>query len=258
MVYSSPYLCNFGTLKQYGDKLKLCSLTYCKQAGFEIDNFVSKGEAGNDEKLDNSLSRTKSRIFELSYCNEWQYFVTLTLDKSKYNRYDLPKFIKDLGQTIRDLRKSIGADIKYLLIPEKHQDGAWHLHGFLLGLPFSELKEFTTADRLPNKIRKRISDGKRVFTWSRYERKFGFSDIELVENNEAASKYITKYVTKESMHTISELNAHCFYASKGLKGADVLAKGFVNPFDADYFNEHCAVKWFDISEEENALKYIDN
>lgn len=252
---TSEYLHDFGTVKQFRDKFKLTSLNTCRQSGFELDNFVKKGEAGNDEKLEDNLSRTKARIFELAYCNEWEYFVTLTLDKSKYNRHDLPKFIKDLGQMVRDLRKKYGADIKYLLIPERHQDGAWHMHGFLLGVPFAELREFSLTDRIPQKIRNRISNGKRVFTWTSYERKFGFADIEYIENNEAASKYITKYITKQAMHTITDLNAHCFYASKGLKGANLIAKGFINPFSPDYINEYSSVKWSDNLEE--LLQYID-
>lgn len=245
MLYNSPYLHNYGTVKSYGDRFKLTCLSACRQSGFELENFIGKGEAGNDEKLSNSLSRTKARIFELAYCNPWDYFVTLTLDKTKYNRHDLPQFIKDLGQLIRDKRKKYGADIRYMLIPERHKDGAWHLHGFFMGIPESELRAFTLQERLPDKIRKRIADGKRVFTWTSYERQFGFSDIELVENHEAVSKYICKYVTKEAMHTITELNAHTFYASKGLNGAECIAEGFVNPFEPDYSNEHCAVKWFD-------------
>lgn len=255
MIYSSPYLHNYGTLYKYGDKYKLVWLASCRQEGFELDEYIGKGEAGNDEKLVNNLCRTKHRIFELAFCNPWELFVTLTLDKTKYNRFDLPKFKKDLAQFIRDKRKKHGTDIRYMLIPERHKDGAWHLHGFFIGIPESELREFTIQERLPDKIRKRLAEGMRVFTWTSYERKFGFSDVELVQNHEAVSKYITKYVTKEMMRTITELNAHCFYASQGLKGREKVVQGFVNPFEPDYSNEYCAVKWFDTPEE--ALRYFE-
>ncbi len=257
IIYSSQYLQNYGTLKQCGDTLELTANNYYKQAGFDLENFVKKGEAGHEEKLDSSLIRTKSRIFELARCNEWRYFVTLTLDKSKYNRYDLPKFIKDLGQLIRDMRKKYGADIRYLLIPERHQDGAWHLHGFFVGIPETELREFSHTQKLPYKIRERLLEGKRVFTWSTYERKFGYASMEVLQNRDAASKYMTKYITKETLRTITELNAHCFYASKGLKGKEFIAEGFVNPFEADFVNEYCAKKYFRIEDKEDALKYID-
>lgn len=244
----TPYLQNYGLLYKYGDRVKLVCLSSYRQKGFDLDNYVAKGEAGNTDKLDNSISRTKARISELALCNEWEYFVTLTLDKTKYDRHNLPKFIKDLGQMIRDFRKKYGSDIRYLLIPERHKDGAWHMHGFFKGIPKDDLREFTLRDRLPNEMRKRILDGTRVFTWTSYERKFGFADIELIKNHEAVSYYITKYVTKEMTKTITELNAHSFYSSNGLKGKELIGEGYVNPFEPDYYNEYCSVKWFESME----------
>ena len=45
-----------------------------------------RSRVGNDSKLANNLSRAKSKIFELSLCNKWEYFVTFTFDSSKRNR----------------------------------------------------------------------------------------------------------------------------------------------------------------------------
>ena len=59
-------------------------------------------------------------IYELAACNPWDWFVTFTLDKNKYDRTNLPKFQKDLSQFIRDFRKKTGAQVKYMLIPEQH------------------------------------------------------------------------------------------------------------------------------------------
>ena len=59
----------------------------------------------NENKLENNLSRAKSKIFQYAMCNDFEYFVTLTLDSKKYDRYNLSKFIKDLGQMIRNNRK---------------------------------------------------------------------------------------------------------------------------------------------------------
>ena len=103
----------------------------------------------NPEKLANNISRARSTIYELALCNEWQFFCTLTLDKEKYDRYDLKKFHKDLTQHIRDMNKKYKTKINFLLIPEQHKDGAWHMHGFLSGLPDDLLHEFTSAAVLP-------------------------------------------------------------------------------------------------------------
>ncbi len=245
-------------MKKYGGNgYKLTALVSYRQTGVDDDRkHTAKGEAGNDGKLADNLSRAKSRILELALCNPWELFVTLTLDPRKYDRSDLPKFIKDLGQMIRDFRKKSGQDVKYLLIPERHLDGSWHMHGFLMGISLDKLRPFQSTEHIPYRILERLSHGVQVYTWEQYEKRFGYATMEEIQNRSKASSYITKYITKEAMHTITELNAHAFYASKGLKEArtiakDVMVRGICSP---DYENEYCSIKWYE--EEENALSHF--
>ena len=254
------YLHDFGTVKQFSEhQYKVTVMRIYRNKGVEDDEerkFTAKGEAGNTEKLDCSLSRSRSGVFELAYCNPWEYFVTLTLDKRKYDRYDLAKFIKDLSQFIRDYRKKYHVSVRYLLIPERHQDGAWHMHGFFEGLPEDHLHLFTLREQLPTKIRQRLMQGKAVFTWPPYASKFGFADIEKVENNEAASKYITKYITEDMRRSVTEMNAHLYYASKGLQRAEVIYSGYQTHEldDPDFRNDYVQVKT--VKTEKEALAYF--
>lgn len=260
MSIHGKYIHDYGIVRQYGEAMyKLTSINCYRQKGIENDNrkFTAKGEAGNEGKLDNNVSRTNSRIFELAYCNPWEWYVTLTLDRKKYDRTDLGKYIKDLSQLIRDYRKKTGHNVKYLLIPERHQDGSWHMHGFFMGLPVEALHAFTASEHLPYRILKRLDEGIQVYTWGAYAKRFGYACMEQIQNQIAISKYITKYITKDTMRTITDLNAHAFYASKGLKRSevlmqDILAHAIQNP---DYQNEHCAVKWFD--DLSNALAHFE-
>lgn len=250
------YINDYGILRDYnGHGFKLISLACYRQSGFEDSErkYTPKLCAGNEEKLQNNLVRARSTIYELALCNEWQWFVTLTLDKQKYNRYDLAKYIKDFGQFIRDYKKKTNNAVKYLLVPEHHKDGAWHLHGLIMGLPTECLHEFTLSEKLPKRIRERIASGKEVYTFTEYARKFGYSVFETIENHNAISRYITKYISKESMTTITELNAHSYYCSKGLYRSevihqDIMAFGFAKG-EADFENEHCSGKWYDDLEE---------
>ena len=116
-------------------------------SGLEVNKETKKieGEYVHSEKLEESIIRTRSRIYELAICNEWDFFVTLTLDKSKYDRMDLKKYRKDLAQFIRDYNKKYKINIKYLLIPEMHKDGAWHMHGLIIGLPIEHLEKMRMA-----------------------------------------------------------------------------------------------------------------
>lgn len=246
----SKFQYSYGILKRYNYcSYKLIVLAKRRRPGYEEKSRLPTREKGtvNESKLQNSLSRTKSTIYELAACNPWDLFVTFTLDKNKYDRTNLPKFQKDLSQFIRDFRKKTGAQVKYMLIPEQHKDGCWHMHGFLMGLKFEHLHEFQSTEHLPYKILNRLAQGKHVFDWPAYSKKFGFSDIELIENNDAASKYITKYITKEAMSTIKALNAHVFYASKGLRRAKIIRQGTLayGLNEPDFRNDYCAIRWFD-------------
>ena len=90
-------------------------------------------------RLSNSISRTRRRIFELAACNTWDWFFTGTLDGEKCDRNDLNGTFKRLSQFVRDYRKKqTGERIMYLIVPERHKDGAWHFHGLIKGLPEAE------------------------------------------------------------------------------------------------------------------------
>lgn len=212
-------------------------------------------EPKEPERLACNLSRARSTIFELALCNPWEYFFTFTLDPQKYNRYDLKKFQKDLSRFIRDYRAKFKANIKYLTVPEQHSDGAFHAHGFIMGLPEDHLRPFTLEERLPRYIRNKLLSDQPVYEWEAYRKKFGFCDIEPLRNIEAASKYITKYVTKSFDSGVIESGGHLYYASQKLNRATVIARGQFTDSDLefDFENEYVKSKWFDSTEQPENL-----
>lgn len=212
--------------------------------GIEIER--SKKNTVNENKLDNNISRARSKIFEYALCNEWQWFSTFTLDKNKYDRNDLERFKSDFSQFIRNYNKKNGTSVKYLVIPETHKDGAWHMHGFLLGLPLEQLRAFTEKEKLPKYILQKLKDGFPVYDWTDYRKKFGFTDIEPIRDHEACAKYVTKYISKSLAEDIQELGAHLYYCSKGLKSAEEIKRGLLKcEFSSpDYENDYVKVKWY--------------
>lgn len=242
------YRSNFGIVKKFTDeKYKLTHMRVCRERGLIDTKKYTKKGTKNATKLDNNITRARQAVYELGACNEWDLFVTFTLDKEKYDRHNLPKFIKDLGQFVRDKRKKYGAHIRYVLIPERHKDGAWHMHGFMSGVPAEALRAFTLRERLPRKIRARLKAGKAVYTWEEYAAKFGFADIERIENREAAAKYITKYVTEDLARSVTEVGAHTYYASHGLKRAEVVQCGSLRREAEKYAfeNDFVRIAWAD-------------
>ena len=241
---------NKGFLYRYTDQVsKLIVCSKVRKPGYELAEgcrvFTPKGGAGNDEKLPENIRRAKSKVFELALCNDFTHFCTLTFSQEKVkDRYDLESCMKSFSKWLNNYNfRNPDAAVHYLLIPEPHQDGAWHLHGLLSGIPEADLRQFRLDECLPDHIRKELSKGHQVFQWLPYDRKFGFCTLSPIRSTDAVSKYITKYVTKELGCSVKELNAHLYYRSKGLRQKELLyaAPDCVLP-DPDYEGAYSKIK----------------
>lgn len=180
-------------------------------------------------RFSQSISRTKSRVFELAACNEFQHFCTFTQDEKLRDRFDLSDFRKDFAQLVRNINRGRETKIKYLLIPEKHKNGAWHMHGLLSGLQPDDLRPFELTENIPERLKKMIRGGTAVYDWTRYRRAFGYFTCTEIESREACAKYVTKYISKDLQKTVREGGEHLFFASQGLKGRQTLIKNCADP-----------------------------
>lgn len=110
---------------------------YLKAVNSRFDNNL----AFNDDSLrfEASLVRSKSRVMQLGFNNKWDYFVTLTLDERKVDRYDYKSVIKVLLKFFDDYKQRKSNFFRYPVIPEQHKDGAWHFHGFLANIAPADL-----------------------------------------------------------------------------------------------------------------------
>lgn len=229
------------TLKKFNEnyyKLVLFKFAVNRSGYEKSDNHIPKKRIDDMEfeKEECNLSRVRSKIFEYALCNEFDYFITLTLNKDKMDRYDLQNYIKKLGQFIRDERKRTNKEILYLLIPEKHQDGAYHMHGLVKGISEKDLKLFGLDDNIPQLIKALLNRGRKIYDWLPYSKKFGWVTVEKITNPLAISKYITKYVKKDIGTTVTEINKKSYYCSKGLKQAEIIKKGTLSVDDKVLFN----------------------
>ena len=189
----------------------------------------------NEERLKNSISRTRSKIFELAMCNNFEYFCTFTLDEKLRDRFDLNEFRRSFTQYIRNINRNRVDKIKYLLIPEQHKDGAWHLHGLLMGLTSNDLSinEYGFLD------------------WVSYRERWGFFSCSKIKSHEACAKYITKYVTKDIASANLKSNAHLYFASLGLNRAECVYDSSYryapildeNNTKWEFENDYIKIKW---------------
>ncbi|MBQ5318615.1 MAG: hypothetical protein J6K17_05945 [Oscillospiraceae bacterium] len=161
----------------------------------------SEGQCSLTPRADN-LRRAKNAVYEIAAANDWEYLVTLTLNAEKIDRYNAKEIVRPFTKWLHNQATRNG--LRYLIIAEKHKDGAIHFHGLVNeALRLTDSGTVTTPDRkkpikkaTAKKYGYDLNACKAVYNIPGY--KFGFATaIPLDENREAVSRYITKYVTKD-------------------------------------------------------------
>lgn len=168
-----------------------------------------------------SKRRAKTAITDLALSNEFKYFVTLTLDKSKVNRYDMKEITRKLNNWLDNNVRRKG--LKYILVPERHRDGAIHFHGFFndaLPAMDSGTLDWQGKPRKPRSKAQRqewLSKGAHIVynlpNWS-----LGFSTaIELYGSYSSAVGYVCKYVSKAD----EKIGGRWYYSGGDLRRPEV-------------------------------------
>ena len=86
------------------------------------------GKKADGDNMQRSMRRARAKLRRLAMANSFEYFVTLTLDKTRIDRYDPKVIIKALNTWLDNMVRRNG--LRYILVPERHKDGALHFHGF--------------------------------------------------------------------------------------------------------------------------------
>ena len=239
LTASTPYIPDVFTVRRYGKHIvRITWHKSLRESGWESEQGKPRKGTVNDSKLENNLCRAKSTVRELALCNDWDYWCTFTLSPDKQNRYDLEAFVKKFSEFIHNYNRRCDPEdkVKYLLVPEKHQDGAWHMHGLIKGIRKKDLYKNQNG----------------YLSWKQYDSKFGFISMDGIRNKEAISNYILKYVTKDTLRSVSKLNAHAFYSSKNLNRSMEVYRGsaqFKGQWDWEHPDGYCKVKNIDLRRE---------
>ena len=107
-----------------------------REPGWEIADQWEKGPRNLSKKLDRdgeaedrerARRRARAAVADLGRANSFRYFVTLTLDQSRVDRYDDAITGKQLRRWLSHQVQRRG--LVYVLVPERHKDGGLHFHG---------------------------------------------------------------------------------------------------------------------------------
>lgn len=161
-------------------------------------------QIAEDKPRADNLKRAKDKVFEIASANKWDWMITLTLDKEKIDRYDAEEVQKLVSKWFDNNVQRRG--LKYLIVPEEHEDGAIHFHGLC-----NDVLDFVFAERYKIKGHKKpvaLSTLKKygykptdenvqeVFNIKNFP--YGFTTaLRLDDNVMAVSLYMTKYITKD-------------------------------------------------------------
>lgn len=194
-------------------------------------DFIEQKAPAVDRERSDSLRRAKQSIYDIAALNDWSYFITLTIDKEKADRYNAKALAKPIAKWLQNMvqRRSL----KYLIVPELHKDGAIHFHGLVSG-DLNMIDSGTrrvSGHKKPLKLstlkRQRIDETKTQTVYNISDFKLGFSSaIPIYGEREALSRYMTKYITKD----LSKIFGNYYFAG----GHDLQRKPFSSAVNLDY------------------------
>jgi len=173
----------------------------------------------NEEKLDTNLMRAKANITEIALCNtdKWKWFLLLTFDETKINRYDYKECVTAIRHFFKKYQQRNGK-IDYLIVGEKHKDGAFHFHALISELPRADIKRDSW---------RKDSQGRAIYHWLPYEKEYGWAHLTKIENVQAVSWYIQKYMDKSIYNTVKTLGEHTYITSRGLTRSELFKHGYI-------------------------------
>lgn len=184
--------------KRYNTKTRvypngLTKTTYCNTSIFKYpEDKIYFDVPSKKRKLTHSsnegkhradnLKRAKDKLFDLVYCNDWSYFVTVTFNPDEVDSFNVRSVMKKLNKWLDNFVQRKG--LKYLLVPEYHKSGRIHCH-----LLTNDVFELVDSGKR--------SGGRKVYNIPAW--KYGFSTAVPVSGEKLRlSCYITKYITKDS------------------------------------------------------------
>ena len=200
-------------------------------------------ERKKEHSLYSSLNRTRSALYMYARQCNWEYFITLTYSPDMIeNRYDFSLCMKKCSRWIRNCQNRKAKELLYLLVPEQHKDGAWHIHGLLCnttGLTFTD-----SGKRYDGKIVYNLDD------W-----KLGFSTATKVTDTYKVSNYITKYITKDLCAVMP--GKQRYFVSKSIPKPKTFT-ALIDPDEVDSFIQEVADSYgADMEYQKDVSGYLD-
>lgn len=225
---------------QYGDRLRFVELKSTHEKVLDVAAFLSDTsrldldcsndmDEDNGERMINNISRAKSSVRELAFCNPWEHFVTITVSSENQDRSNLKLFKQRFNQCIKDYNDKYSTSLKYLIVPELHADKRnWHMHGLMMNI-----------------AQESISVNNNGFpTIPYFEKRFGWVSIDPIRDRDKTASYVTKYISKDlAAHSHISKGDHLYLCSRGLQRAELIWQDgmLANHVKFDFENDYVRI-----------------
>lgn len=228
---------HFGKVIEYPDgSYDICAAS--KQVFCETKKLAKKTNKPREKRekiqakqkdLDRARSRARANVRRLALCNDFKWFVTLTINPDKIDSYDVALVTKRMNQWASNQVKRKG--LKYILVPEFHESGRVHYHGF-----FNDVLRAVPSNKTDK-------CGHMIFNLPEWT--YGFTTaIELYGSYHAAVAYTCKYIGKNS----TKIGGRWYYSGGDLvkpveKTVDISYHELMAMQDDEFVNEN-GTGWF--------------
>lgn len=158
---------------------------------------IAIAEMLHRHSVQSSLNRTVQAVYKYSRQCDWEYFITLTFSEEHADRYDFSNCMKKASKWFNHQKDRYAKDMKYLIVPEMHKNGAWHIHGVIADTGTMSIVDSGRV-AIGKKAYKRTEANKEyptIYNLSGW--KLGWSTATAVTDTYKVSTYITKYITKD-------------------------------------------------------------
>lgn len=161
---------------------------------------TSETERTESEFREDVIKRNRERVFDIVYCNHWDWFLTITFDPKIVDFTNVNLIMCKLNIWLQNKVRRNG--LQYILVPERFKKtNGIHCHALI-----NDVLKTTYSGRIrygkksvPEEICKQehieYSDSDKIYNVPDW--KYGFSTaLPISENAGKLSVYLTKYITK--------------------------------------------------------------
>lgn len=228
---------HFARIKRYADgyvEIMACDCPIFGTAGYEpvLDEVGARAQRAPEDaraqrapdNLARAQRRARARVRDIAHANpELCWFVTFTLDAAVVDRYDVQAMTRRINRWLDNAVRRKG--LCYVLVPERHADGALHYHGLVndtLRLQDSGVYTGGAGTRRPQSAAEAAlwegGVGNMHKVYNVLDWRFGFSTaIGLYGERLAAVSYVCKYIGKQD----EKIGGRWYYSGGGLRAPEV-------------------------------------